>query len=385
MVERLYPELYRQVLDHVERGFRVALVHPLPPIEGAKRLFVEDADGAIHEGRIHPRGIHARVIDEGATHEGAIHPEGGGNSSGPDAAVLERAKSAIASGQPALLRDPGEGPGEGLGEALIEPFWPEPALLVLGGGHIAVPLVQLASLLGFAVTVVDDRPSFANAGRFPTASRIVCDAFERAIPHLPITKWTFVVIATRGHAHDLDCLRECMKRESAYLGMVSSHRRAREVRSLLEAEGYPKERIGRLHSPVGLDIGAVTPAEIAVSILSQVIATRRAARSWPEFDRTVLSELAAGADGAGLRAAVTLVSTKGSTPRQAGARMLVWADGRTLGSIGGGCVEAEVILAARDAALKGTRSRRQFALTADAGAKEGMACGGVMDVLIEPA
>ncbi len=371
MVTNIWNTVYGSLLDWLNQGFRAALVTRLPSSP-------EDV----------PAPVKNVLFEDGA---GTIQI--GPPSSGPasrsepvETTLLPHAKSAIASGRPVLLPGPWE--------TFIEPFWPEPRLLVLGGGHIALPLVEMAAMLGFAVTVVDDRPSYANASRFPAASQVVCDSFDRAIRAASITGCTFVVIATRGHAHDLVCLRECLKRDAAYTGMVASRRRAREIRTLLEAEGYSSGQLDHLLSPAGLNIGAVTPEEVALSILSQMVSVKRFGStgpadwqvrhrdSWPQPDKVLLRELAR--DSAETRAAVTVLSTRGSTPREAGARMIVWADGRTLGSIGGGCVEARAAQIARDVALQGGWSRCHCDLTADAAAEEGMACGGVMDLLIEP-
>ncbi|AET66943.1 xanthine and CO dehydrogenases maturation factor, XdhC/CoxF family [Desulfosporosinus orientis DSM 765] len=148
-------------------------------------------------------------------------------------------------------------------------------LLILGAGHIAVPLAAMAKMVGYEVTVVDDRLSFANAYRFPTADRILCDDFERALDELIINPQTFVVIITRGHRYDKLCLRKVINQSASYTGMIGSRRRVKAMLTELEEEGIPSETLQKLYSPIGLKIGAETPEEIAVSILSELIKVQK--------------------------------------------------------------------------------------------------------------
>ena len=151
-----------------------------------------------------------------------------------------------------------------------------PTLLIAGGGHIALPLVQMGALLDFRVVVLDDRPSFANRARFPLADRVICGLFEPTLRQFPVDRDTYVVIVTRGHQHDVECLLAVLDSPAAYIGMIGSRRRVRGVFDLLEHErGIDPARLRRVHSPIGLTIGARTPAEIAVSILAEVIGVYR--------------------------------------------------------------------------------------------------------------
>lgn len=151
--------------------------------------------------------------------------------------------------------------------------------VVLGGGHISLPLVQMLTLLDFDVTVVDDRPEFANRQRFPGAAQVVCNSFGRALEGIDIDRGTAVVIVTRGHRHDLECLRAVLDRPAGYLGMIGSRKRVREMVDLLRDEGLPEGFEERFHSPIGLRIRAETPAEIAVSIAAEVVAVFRNAET----------------------------------------------------------------------------------------------------------
>ena len=295
-----------------------------------------------------------------------------GNEMIMDSQVLE-------TGEPLLMADD---------KYLLEPYFPEPKLVIFGGGHIAKPLSEYASRAGFGVVVVDDRPSFANTFRFPEANQVICESFERSFGIINFNKSVFVVIVTRGHRHDMACLRAVLRHETAYVGMIGSKRRVRNTKDQLLEEGYSQDTIDRLFAPIGLDIGAVTPDEIAFSIIAQLIKERRAGmgmgrkRNWPEFDKEVLEELAAGDSSP--KALVTIVSTKGSVPRKSGAKMLVFDNGRIVGSIGGGCSEGEVIVNARRILKHGGFMVQRVDMTGDIAEEEGMACGGIMDVLIEP-
>lgn len=159
---------------------------------------------------------------------------------------------------------------------------PQPYHLVIAGaGHVAVPLATMASLCDFTVTVLDDRPQFANVQRFPTANRVIAGPFREELRALRGGKPTFdpqtcLVLVTRGHQHDIDLLLEVLDDPVAYIGMIGSKRRIRAVFDLLERErSIPRHKFERVYAPIGLDIGSQTPAEIAVSILAEIIAVIR--------------------------------------------------------------------------------------------------------------
>jgi len=304
-----------------------------------------------------------------------------------DSELYGMALSALETGNLlSIERSPGE-------RYLIEPFFPEPRLIVFGGGHIAKPLVALGAMIGFLVTVIDDRPSFANRERFPLAQRVLCESFDKCFDQLNLNGSAYVVIVTRGHRHDLDCLRGTLKYTTAYVGMIGSKRRVRGVREILLKEGFPEELVEKVNAPIGVPIGAATPEEIAISIIAQVIRFRRIVKpsseirdevpmNWPELDREVLEELSRDEDDP--KAIVTIVSTKGSVPRKTGAKMLVWPYGKTLGSIGGGCSEGKVIRTAQEVIRSGEGRTLRIDMTGDLAEEEGMVCGGIMDVIIEP-
>ncbi|TGE37961.1 XdhC/CoxI family protein [Desulfosporosinus fructosivorans] len=158
---------------------------------------------------------------------------------------------------------------------LIEPPTTVVQLLILGAGYIAQPLVAMAKILGYEVTVVDDRLSLANSSRFNSADRFICNDFERALDDININAQTFVVIVTKGSYSDKVCLWKVINQPARYIGMMGSYRKVKALKAELEEEGVGRESLKKLYSPIGLKIGAETPEEIAVSILSQLIKVQK--------------------------------------------------------------------------------------------------------------
>jgi xanthine dehydrogenase accessory factor len=151
---------------------------------------------------------------------------------------------------------------------------PENRLLVCGAGHIAIPLVQFARDLGFKATVLDDRADFANPDRFPDSDILTGD-FSIALRDFSMNASTYVVVITRGHEHDVDCLQEILKKDTAYVGLIGSRRRVRFVLEILENMGIPNHRLKEVFTPIGIPIGGETPAEIALSIAAELVCVRR--------------------------------------------------------------------------------------------------------------
>jgi xanthine dehydrogenase accessory factor len=157
----------------------------------------------------------------------------------------------------------------------IEPILLEPHLIILGAGHVGKTLSKLARFTGFRVTVIDDRKEFANRENVPDANDLVVTGFERAFEQVPGEKDTFIVVATRGHNHDLDAVKAALRTDAAYIGLLGSRRKKALLQKALEAGGFSQEDISRVMIPVGIDIGSVTPEEIAVSIMAQIVQRRR--------------------------------------------------------------------------------------------------------------
>lgn len=155
-------------------------------------------------------------------------------------------------------------------EVFLNTISAEAKLLICGAGHIAVPLAQFSDQIGFRVTVLDDRPDFANKTRFPQ-SQVLAKDFTDALQEMPLGPTSYAVVITRGHEHDVDCLREILKKETAYVGLIGSRRRVRAVLDSLKKEGASPDRLQSIFTPIGLPIGAESPVEIALSIVSELL------------------------------------------------------------------------------------------------------------------
>jgi xanthine dehydrogenase accessory factor len=163
----------------------------------------------------------------------------------------------------------------------LEVVEPQPSLIVVGAGHIAVPLARMGKMLSFEVVVLDDREKFANRERFPDSDQVFAADFGPTLAQLKITRATYIVIITRGHQYDEEALMEVADSPAAYIGMIGSRRRVQAVRQNLEAVGFDAAKLERVRAPIGLEIGAETPEEIAVSIMAEIISVRRGGRGLP--------------------------------------------------------------------------------------------------------
>lgn len=163
-------------------------------------------------------------------------------------------------------------------EVAWQPHVPAERLVIIGAGHVAVPLCALASTLGYAVTVIDDRARFATPERFPGASEVVVRDMDSAVDAAGITRWTNVVLVTRGHEHDESCLERVAASAARYVGMIGSRRRVMVVHDRLRRAGVPGAALDRVHAPIGLDLGGRTPAEIALAIIAEIVMVRRGGR-----------------------------------------------------------------------------------------------------------
>jgi xanthine dehydrogenase accessory factor len=175
-------------------------------------------------------------------------------------------------------------------DIFVEPIFPQPRAIVFGAGHISKSLAGIAGLAGFSTVIVDDRESFANRERFPDAEEIYAGAYEEIFPKLGVNDTSYLVIVTRGHRDDMRVLRWAVGTPARYIAMIGSKRKVISIVKELEKEGLPRESFERLHAPMGLEIGAVTPEEIAVSVVAEMIAVRREASSnWQELSKSVFA------------------------------------------------------------------------------------------------
>ncbi len=262
-------------------------------------------------------------------------------------------------------------------------------LVICGGGHVGTQLVRAARLIDFHVVLLEDRPMYANEAKLAGADEVVCDEFVPALSRIEGNADTFFVIVTRGHQYDEDCLREIIRKPHAYIGMIGSRRKTAIVKSHLVEEGVPRELVDSVHAPIGLNIGAETPAEIAIAITAEMIEIKNARKRNVGFSKEMLEALLEDAEPEGdakKKVLCTIVTKKGSAPRGVASKLLIRSDGHCIGTIGGGCMEAGVFTHAREMMAAGiSRPELYFVnLTAEDAREEGMVCGGTAEVFMEP-
>jgi xanthine dehydrogenase accessory factor len=172
----------------------------------------------------------------------------------------------------------------------VEPVLPQPFAYIFGAGHISKSLSKVATLAGFATVIVDNREAFANRDRFPEADQIFAEEYEGVFPKLAVNESSYLIIVTRGHRDDMRVLRWAVGTPSRYVAMIGSKRKTIGVIKELEKEGIPRTAFERIHAPMGFDIGAITPEEIAVSVVGEMIAVRRNPDSgWRNLSKSIFS------------------------------------------------------------------------------------------------
>ncbi len=193
--------------------------------------------------------------------------------------AIDLALEALETGEAGLhhvdLANPPDYVCGGSATLYIEPVLPSSSLLIAGAGHVGQALCRIAATVGFSVTVVDDREEFADQAILPAASKVVCCNFSEIFDKVQISASTYIVCATRGHAHDYTVVSQALNTDAAYIGLVGSRsKRGAFFKRLQQENGMSEADLARIHTPVGLNIGAVSPAEIAVSITAQLIEVR---------------------------------------------------------------------------------------------------------------
>ena len=166
-------------------------------------------------------------------------------------------------------------------EIFIEGFTTPPTLIMVGGGHVGKATADLADSLGYTVQIVDDRNEFSNSERFPYANETIVTSYDDWAKHININVNTFVVVATRGHRYDDMALESALQTPARYIGLLGSRRKTLMIYQRLLAQGISVDRLKEVKSPIGLDIGALTPEELAVSIMSEIIMERRGGKGSP--------------------------------------------------------------------------------------------------------
>ena len=260
-----------------------------------------------------------------------------------------------------------------------------PQLVVCGGGHVAVALVKQAKLLGMPVLAIDDREEFAQQLRAAGADTVLCAPFAQALQDVPGGAETYFAVLTRSHAFDLDCLTRILQKPAAYVGMMGSRGRAALVRRQLLENGLDSQRIDALCAPIGLAIGAQTAAEIALSILAQIVQVKNARPQTEGYPIALLDAMVQAEKAHTPAVMATIIARHGSTPRDVGAKMLVLPDGRIVGSVGGGIMEHYTVQAAQKLLAQAVPALQCLQLSADGKNEDAAvaACGGSMEVLLQ--
>ena len=220
-----------------------------------------------------------------------------------------------------------------------------------------------------------------NAG----ATEVICQPFEDALDQIEGDKDTYFVVLTRGHRYDQVCLEKIVGKEHAYIGMIGSRRRSAMVKQNLIEKGCSQEVIGEIKSPIGLNIGAETPEEIGVAIMAEIIEVKNQNKRVCGYPEDLL-EAILDIVHPGKKMLATIITRKGSAPRNVGSKMLILEDGSCVGTIGGGCMEAEVLRKARVMMHENnTGLKTEYVdMTGDDAEEDGMVCGGTIEVLLEP-
>lgn len=264
----------------------------------------------------------------------------------------------------------------------------EKKMVICGGGHVSIPIIKIGLMIGCHVTVLEDRPKFADNARRAGSAKVICEPFTEGLKQVEGDKDTYFIIVTRGHRYDQTCLESIVRKEHAYIGMIGSRRRVAIVKQNIIEGGADPDVVNSIYTPIGLDIGAETPEEIAVAVLAEIIEVKNKVKRNSGYSKEMMrailgSEAAPRTEGAKVLA--TIVARKGSAPREVGTKMLILPDGTCVDSIGGGCVESDVLWKALHMLREGETKPRLWHvdMTGQEAEEEGMVCGGVIDVLLE--
>ncbi|SHI73251.1 xanthine dehydrogenase accessory factor [Clostridium cavendishii DSM 21758] len=264
-------------------------------------------------------------------------------------------------------------------ELFIEHIIGQLDLVICGGGHIALPLCKMAKMIGFNITIIDDREGFVNKNRFPMADNILCKNFDEAFREIKFNRNIYFVLVTKGHKDDKKCLEIILKNDFHYVGMLGSKGKiAYVINSMLE-NGYTKEDVDKVHTPIGLEIGANTPAEIAISILGEIIKVKNESPII-NIENDIFDGILERDEP---KILATIIEKHGSGPRGVGTKMLINKNKSFIGTVGGGKVENAVYEKALELIESKKSILKQYDLSNSVSAKLGMACGGSIKVLFE--
>lgn len=288
-------------------------------------------------------------------------------------------------------------------KVFVERFGVAPRIIICGAGTVGQEVIKLGKQLDITVVVLEDREEFAEMARKLGADCVICKNFENGLEELSEKNKDYYVVLTREHQFDKVCLEKILNKKHAYVGLMSSRNRASIMRDTLINAGYDKEIVEEIHSPIGLSINAQTPAEIAVSICAEIIKDKNEKAKSEGFSREILDEILVekeptsmkgdcevnsantsiyndGTDRITRKILATIVERVGSAPRDVGTKMLIKEDGKIVGSVGGGWIEAEVM----DLASKMFETNMKCAIyETDKNSNDAILCGGFEIIYLE--
>lgn len=260
----------------------------------------------------------------------------------------------------------------------------EDRIVICGAGYVGYALTRLSVFAGIRTIVLEDREYFAERAKEAGAHKVVCCPYDEGIRSLQDEMATAYVVMTRGHAYDQKCLLALSKKQSYYVGMMGSRTRASMMRQELQRTGVGKEWTERVHAPIGLNIGAQTPEEIAVSVLAEILMERSKAGLSMRTGYDVFREAIINMKDGERYVLSTILERRGSAPRKEGTHFIVTESGKYFGTIGGGKLEADIVRASMKMLDLGERLRIQESdLNNRDAASEGLVCGGHVKVLME--
>lgn len=262
---------------------------------------------------------------------------------------------------------------------------PDKKLVICGAGHVSIPIIKIGLIADFSVSVIEDRFTFANDALRAGANQVICEPFEQGLKKIVGDENTYFVIVTRGHRYDQICLEGIIKKENAYIGMIGSKVRVKNVKDELAQKGVDLEKLEKVHTPIGLKIRAETPVEIAISIMAEIVQEKNRKKQSSGYSKIIIETLNAVEESSERKVMATIISRKGSAPREVGTKMLIYPDGRTVESLGGGCAEADIKIRALSMlnSDKAKSELHRVDMTGWQAEEEGMVCGGIIEVFLE--
>lgn len=256
-----------------------------------------------------------------------------------------------------------------------------PELVVCGAGHVGAACIRIAATLDMHITCIEDREDFADIAREMGAHEVLCGSYADLLDTIEGGDNVYFLSMTRAHAFDQLCLEKILLKPFAYVGMLGSAGKISKIRSNLEEKGISGELFDKVHTPVGIDISANTPEEIAIAVLAEIISVKNTGRVITKaFSHEQLDAITSDRGDSML---VTLIRKYMASPRDPGTKMVVTSDGEKWGTIGGGAAEAQALRIAREHLNDPDYVTEIVKVGNEEAAGDGMACGGVIDVLIE--